>query len=139
MNVREFSDRRLAREIRAARAYAGMSRAELGAAIDRNEQTIGKYERGEWTRTPSQIVLNAIAEVTGIPQSFLDAGFLRARRPEDDRPAVVAPSPPTASSELTDVLSYVAGIVSELAAREGAGEVAPPIPPRAGDSDRRAQ
>jgi transcriptional regulator with XRE-family HTH domain len=72
--------RRIAREIRAARAYADLSRAQLAVAVDLGAETIGRYERGHWTRPPRSIVLRAIAEKTNIPAAYLAAGFLA---PED--------------------------------------------------------
>ncbi len=78
--------RRLAKEIRAARAYAGLSRAQLADEVGVKGDTIGRYERGEWTRPPGRLVLAAIAAKTAIPQVYLDAGFLAPVGPAD-RPA----------------------------------------------------
>ncbi len=72
--------RRLAREIRAARAYADLSRDQVAEAVGLDPGTIGRYERGEWKRSPNKAILDGIARATGIPQHYLDAGFLA---PED--------------------------------------------------------
>lgn len=68
--------RRLAKEIRAARAYADLSREQLGEGIDLSADTIGRYERGEWDKPPIAPVLKAIAETCDIPAAYLAAGFL---------------------------------------------------------------
>jgi transcriptional regulator with XRE-family HTH domain len=67
---------RLAREIRAARAYANMSRIQVGAGVSLSGDTIGRYERGKFDLPLRKPMLDAIAKVTGIPQAYLDAGFL---------------------------------------------------------------
>jgi transcriptional regulator with XRE-family HTH domain len=72
--------RRLAREIRAARAYADLSREQVATEIGLDHGTVGRYERGEWKRPPNKAILDGIARATGIPQHYLDAGFLA---PED--------------------------------------------------------
>lgn len=72
--------RRLAKEIRAARAYSGLSREQLAKAVDRVGDTIGSWERGEWEDPPGPLLLRAIATETGIPSAYLEAGFLA---PED--------------------------------------------------------
>lgn len=79
MKCHEMADhgtRRLAREIRAARAYADMSREQVGLATDLSAEMIGRYERGEWKRPLKRPLLEAIARATKIPRAYLDAGFL---------------------------------------------------------------
>lgn len=60
----------VAREIRAARAYAGMSREQLAIHLGVSAETIGGWERGRFTRTPAQAMLVAIARYTRVPTSF---------------------------------------------------------------------
>lgn len=64
------ADHQIAREIRAARAYAGMSRKGLGDAIGMSPAAIGDWERGDFTREPKPPMLEAIAEATGVPRQF---------------------------------------------------------------------
>lgn len=70
-------DHRIARQIRAARAYAGMSREQVGQALGVHEQTISRWERGAWKEKPPRLpMLEKIAQVTGIPDLWIAAGFL---------------------------------------------------------------
>jgi transcriptional regulator with XRE-family HTH domain len=70
-------DHRIASEIRAARAYAGMSRKQVGDAIGVSPWTIGNWERGEWEDQPPRIaMLEAIARACQIPDVWQAAGFL---------------------------------------------------------------
>lgn len=68
--------RRLARDIRAARAWSNRSRLEIGRHVGLSDEQIGRYERGEWIDPPKLAVVRAIAEFTQIPQAWRDAGFL---------------------------------------------------------------
>lgn len=61
-------ENQIAREIRAARAYAGWSRDQLGKAIGVSGQTIGKWERGDFTRQPADGMLRAILDTTKLPE-----------------------------------------------------------------------
>lgn len=63
----------LARRIRSARIYAGLSRRQLGAAIGLVPETIGRYERAE--SGLSDRTLSAIATATGTPVWFFHNGF----------------------------------------------------------------
>jgi transcriptional regulator with XRE-family HTH domain len=85
-------DHPVARAIRAARSYAGLSRKQVGAAIDVSAATIGRYERGEWAEPPKQPALDAIGKVTSIHQMLDVFGepngeerFERATRREVER------------------------------------------------------
>ena len=68
--------RPFARHLRAARAYKGLSRAGLGAKLGLDEATIGRYERGEWTRHPSRAVISEAARATELPEELVAAGWL---------------------------------------------------------------
>lgn len=63
-------DHAIAREIRAARAYARMSREGLGKELGVSDATIGDWERGDFTREPPLAMLAAIADATGLPRQF---------------------------------------------------------------------
>lgn len=86
-------DHPVARAIRAARKYAGLSREQLGEAIGVGPATIGRYERGEWEREgPRQAALEGIGRATGIHEMLDVFGepdseqrFLRATRREAER------------------------------------------------------
>ncbi len=69
------STRTIARAVRAARAYAGLSRDALGDSVELDGQTIGRYERGDWKEPPKGITLNAIADVCGVPREFMRNGW----------------------------------------------------------------
>lgn len=96
------ANHRLAREVRAARAYAGLSRKQVADATGLSADTIGRYERGKFKRTPTKSVLDAIARACEIPQAYLDAGFLAPAtkrfadrvREESQRPRERPPSGP---------------------------------------------
>lgn len=47
----------LARAIDAARAWADLSREQVGAAVGVSGETIGRWERGEWKRQPPRSAL----------------------------------------------------------------------------------
>lgn len=64
------SDHPLPSEIRAARAYAGMSRKQVGDALGVSAQVIGRWERGQFARPPAQAMLEAIARATNPPTAF---------------------------------------------------------------------
>lgn len=75
----------LARRLRTARHWAGLTRDELGERIGVVGETIGRYERGEWKKDLEPRTLAAIANATGVPDWFLTDGF---ERPHDE-PEVV--------------------------------------------------
>lgn len=74
----------LARRLRTARHWAGLTREELGERIGVVGETIGRYERGEWKKDLEPRTLSAIAAATGVPDWFLNDGF---ERPHEE-PAV---------------------------------------------------
>lgn len=56
-----------ARAVRAARAYKGLSRSQLGQRVGVAAETIGRWERGEWREGPPRIaMLEAVARASGI-------------------------------------------------------------------------
>lgn len=60
--------------IRAARAWAGMSAANLAAELGVNIRQVQRWENGEqagWTKSD----LDWIAKRTGCPRGFLDRGW----------------------------------------------------------------
>ena len=63
-------DHPIAREVRVARAYAGLSRAQVGALIGVSGQTIGAWERGDFTQEPASGMLEALALKVGLPARF---------------------------------------------------------------------
>lgn len=72
------SKRREARHIRAARAYAKLSRAQIAKACGVDSQTVGYWERGEWKqRPPAASHLRAIADLAEIPAEWRAVGFLQ--------------------------------------------------------------
>lgn len=68
----------LPNRIRAAREYAGLSRAGLAAELGMSSETIGRYERGEWIEPPKKPTLQAIARATRVPEWFIFTGFEEA-------------------------------------------------------------
>lgn len=68
--------RRIGREITTARTYADKTRKEIAAAIDIGDQQLGRYERGEVKKPLGVLKLVQIARICGIPQAWLDGGFL---------------------------------------------------------------
>src|SRR3954453_8543251 len=60
----------VARRVRAARAYAGLSIQELAARVGIGLQTLKRIENGR--RKPSGPELLAIAEACGLPREFFD-------------------------------------------------------------------
>lgn len=58
--------------LRKAREDAGLSQAELAAAISVSRNTVGNAELGE--RVPLAITLRAWSEVTGVPLEWLRTG-----------------------------------------------------------------
>lgn len=69
-------DHPLAKRLRAARAYAESSRQQVGAAIGVSDQTIGRWERGDWkTSAPNTALLEAFARATEVPEWFVIGGF----------------------------------------------------------------
>lgn len=56
-----------ARAVRAARAYSGMSRKQLGDLLELHPGTIGRWERGEWDdEPPKKPMLEVVARVSGL-------------------------------------------------------------------------
>lgn len=96
-------DNPIARELRAARAYAGMSRQQLGAKIGISKDALGDWERGDWVREPALAMLEAVARHTGVPTSF---EYVRAAKPSVTKRAGSAgdrlDGTPGASSETDD-------------------------------------
>jgi transcriptional regulator with XRE-family HTH domain len=63
----------VARRVRAARAYAGLSVRELADAIGIGLQTIKRIEAG--SRAPRTMEVWAIAEVCGLPREWFEVDF----------------------------------------------------------------
>jgi transcriptional regulator with XRE-family HTH domain len=66
--------REKARRVRAARAYAGYSRARLAAAAGLSVHALTRIERGEREATPAE--LSAIAQRCGVVPDFFEAELL---------------------------------------------------------------
>lgn len=80
MNCDTVADRnhRIAKEIRAARAYSGKGRDEIADALGVHQQTISRWERGAWKgRPPAASHLRAIADLAEIPAEWRAVGFLQ--------------------------------------------------------------
>jgi transcriptional regulator with XRE-family HTH domain len=75
----------LARRLRTARHWAGLTRDELGEKLGVVGETIGRYERGEFKKDLEPRTIAAIADATGVPDWFLTDGF---ERPHEE-PALV--------------------------------------------------
>lgn len=73
----------LARRIRTARTFAGLTREQAGEQIGVVAETIGRYERG--ATAPEPHTLDALADTFGVPRWFLHDGF----EPAQEEPAVV--------------------------------------------------
>jgi transcriptional regulator with XRE-family HTH domain len=58
----------LARRIRTARAWAGLSQAELAEAIEVSESTLARWEKAQ--KLPSRAEVFYLAEVCGVRRSF---------------------------------------------------------------------
>ena len=105
-------DHLIARTIRALRAHADMSRAGLGAKVDRSGGTIGRWERGEWIDgIPSLPTRQAIARICKADElrADLDAfeedpakRFADAARREAERQAEHPESEPEAHPDEDD-------------------------------------
>ena len=63
----------VARRVRAARAYAGLSVADVATAVGLGAQTIKRIEAGR--RTPRSFEIWAIADVCGLPREWFNADF----------------------------------------------------------------
>lgn len=63
----------VARRVRAARAYAGLSVYDVANAIGLGAQTIKRIEAGR--RTPRSFEIWAIADVCGLPREWFTADF----------------------------------------------------------------
>lgn len=59
--------------VKAARAYADLSRKQLAEALDMSVDTLQRIEAG--TRKPKKIELLGIENATGVPLWFLETGF----------------------------------------------------------------
>lgn len=66
-----------AARLRAARAYADMSRADMAKALGLSETTVKRMEGGQRRLTSDD--LETIARVCGVPLAFLLEGFQRDR------------------------------------------------------------
>lgn len=74
--------KRIAKEIRAARAYADLTQDQLGALIGHDGQTVLSWEAGKWKRQPPRpAILADIARACGIPEPWIDTGFLEHTDP----------------------------------------------------------
>ncbi|HTU15626.1 MAG TPA: helix-turn-helix domain-containing protein [Solirubrobacterales bacterium] len=71
--------------IRASRTFAGLSREELGRAIDRSGDTIRAIELGK--REVGRLELPVIAEMCGVPRWFIRWGWEAALTDEPLREA----------------------------------------------------
>jgi transcriptional regulator with XRE-family HTH domain len=69
--------------IRAARAYAGISTAELATRLGVSDSTVKRWERGDPSLTPGYRL--AIAGFCGVPAEFMENGWgiLEAGRVEE--------------------------------------------------------
>jgi transcriptional regulator with XRE-family HTH domain len=65
----------LARRVRAAWAYSGLSQEELAEAAGLKEGTIRGYLSKSRPNTPGPADLAAIADACGVPRSFMEEGF----------------------------------------------------------------
>lgn len=90
----------VAKRIRAARAYAGISRLALGRAVELSAEQIGRYERGAWKDgPPRRPMLDGIARACGLPIEVFDvdiARFAEIKRLPEGVAAVPDPLPPLA-------------------------------------------
>lgn len=87
----------LARHIRAARAYANMSRDQIGNAVGVDGTTVGRWERGEWKKGPPRAaMLREVARITGVPEEFMFSGFVGALALADDALAALGDATPNA-------------------------------------------
>ncbi len=84
-------DHPAARAVRAARAYAHMSRKQLGDEVGVVAGTIGRYERGDWREGPPRIsLLEGIARATKINELVDDLLATSAEKDPARRFAAVA-------------------------------------------------
>jgi transcriptional regulator with XRE-family HTH domain len=58
----------LARRIRTARAWAGLSQSELAEALEVSESTLARWEKGQ--KLPSRAEVFYLAEVCGVRRAF---------------------------------------------------------------------
>src|SRR3954451_17915597 len=63
----------IARRVRAARAYSGMSVSDLADVVGLGVQTVKRIEAGKRTARPFEIW--AIAEACALPREFFDLDF----------------------------------------------------------------
>lgn len=81
-----------------------MSRTGLGEAIGVSKETIGFWERGEFTREPARALLEAIARETKVPATFERVVVAKPSVTERARTAAQRlAGTPDASSETPDV------------------------------------
>ena len=84
-------ERALAKRIRAARAFAGISRRDLGKRVGLGEEQIGRYERGHWQETPRRAIREGIARACGVPDWFLEIGWDAVPMRREDAPYQAPP------------------------------------------------
>lgn len=102
----------IARHVRAARAYAGLSQEDLAHRLEQDVQTVKRTEAG--TRTPKGPELRAIAEECAVPREFLTEGF-------DCLPAESAAELSDLDAQMKDIREYF----DQLQARRHQEVVAP--------------
>lgn len=73
--------RRIPREIRAARGYAGLTQEALAELLEVAPNSVYRWEAGE--NTPGPPTLKAIARETGVPAEWLALGFLAPEDPAE--------------------------------------------------------
>jgi transcriptional regulator with XRE-family HTH domain len=67
-----------ARRVRAARAYAGLTRAELAQRVSLTDKQLKLVESGH-RRTTSREELLELGHACGVPDAFMDVGFQGAQ------------------------------------------------------------
>jgi transcriptional regulator with XRE-family HTH domain len=53
-----------------------LTRPGLAAKLGISDETLGRYERGEWKRSPGPAILAHIARTTEVPDEWLAIGLL---------------------------------------------------------------
>lgn len=69
-----------ARRYRAARAFAGLSRGELAAALGVHSETVKRRELGQAAPGPGEPEL--VARICGVPEPFMLGGWNLAAAPD---------------------------------------------------------